>query len=70
MRSRQRGFDGMLKWFPACRALPSCQLAEFSQRPIDRVNLARSGQKMFHGVVDFRHAQVITAASEKARKSK
>ena len=30
---RQRGLDGMLKRFPACRALPLRQLAEFSQRP-------------------------------------
>jgi len=32
----------MLKRFPACRALPLRQLAEFSQRPFDRPNLARS----------------------------
>src|SRR5208283_4812927 len=60
----------MLKRFPACRALPLCQLAEFSQRPFDRPNLALSREKVLHGVVDFRHAWVIAAASEKARESK
>ena len=60
----------MLKRFPACRALPLRQLAEFSQRPLDRPNLARSREKVLHGVVDFRHAWVITPAIEKARESK
>ena len=40
MPARQRGLDGMLKPFPACRALPLRQLAEFSQRPFDRPDLA------------------------------
>ena len=70
MPARQRGLDGMLKRFPARRALPLRQLAEFSQRPLDLPNLARSGEKVLHGVVDFRHAWVKTPASEKARESK
>ena len=68
--ARQRDLDGMLKWFPACRALPLCQLAKFSKRPFDRPNLARSREKVLHGAVDFRHAWVIAPASEKARESK
>src|SRR5271166_842441 len=60
----------MLKRFPAYRALPLCQLAEFLQRPFDRPNLARSRKKVLHGVVDFRDAWVIAPASEKARESK
>jgi hypothetical protein len=60
----------MLKRFPACRALPLRQLAEFSQRPFDRPNLARSGEKVLHGVVDFRDARVIAPARDKARESK
>jgi hypothetical protein len=70
MPARQGGLDGTLKRFPACRALPLRQLAEFSQRPLDRPNLARSREKVLHGVVDFRHAWVIAPASEKGRESK
>jgi hypothetical protein len=63
MPPRQGGLDGMLKRFPARRALPLRQLAEFSQRPLDLSNLARSREKVLHGVVDFRHAWVIAPAS-------
>ena len=70
MPARQGGVDGTLKRFPACRALPLRQLAEFSQRPLDRPNLARSREKVLHGVVDFRHVWVIAPASEKGRESK
>jgi hypothetical protein len=52
MPERQRGLDGMLQRFPARRALSLRQLAEFSQRPLDLPNLARSGEKVLHGVVD------------------
>jgi hypothetical protein len=69
MPARQRGLDGMLKRFPAWRTSPLPQLAEFSQGPFDRSDLARSRKKMLHGVVDFRQARVITPASEQARES-
>src|SRR5277367_6906416 len=70
MPARQGGVNGTLKRFPARRALPLRQLVEFLQRPLDRPNLARSGEKVLHGVVDFRHAWVIAPASEKGRESK
>src|SRR5580704_19136345 len=70
MPARQGGVDGTPKRFPACRALKLRQLAEFSQRPLDRPNMARSREKVLHGVVDFRHAWVIAPASEKGRASK
>ena len=60
----------MLKRFPAWRASPLPQLVEFSQGPFDRSDLARSREKMLHGVVDFRDARIIAPTSEKARESK
>src|ERR1700739_691562 len=70
MPARQRGLDGMLKRFPAWRASPLAQLAEFSQGPFDRSDLVRSRDKILHGVLDFRHARFIAPASEHARESK
>lgn len=69
MPARQRGLDGMLKRFPAWRASPLPQLGEFLQGPFDRSDLARSREKMLHGVFDFRHARVIAATIEQARES-
>jgi hypothetical protein len=56
----------MLKRFPASRTSPLLQLAEFSQGPFDRSDLARSHEKVLHGVVDFRQARVIAPTIEQA----